>query len=507
MKYITGFALNKRKIQKNVPPYGWIACLAFSPCSRHPPELAPADDEIGDGDDCPGDGPGDGVDGHEHVDIMPFAKGCGDPDQADAAAAQSCQYGRRQGMAHAPQAAAADLVDPRHQFKHSHEKDADIGIFHDGRIFRKYQDQTVPAQGKYAAQKSRGRQPFQRAELIDSGAAVSPACRKILTGEGDCCLAESIYHKISHIFKILPGCISGYAVRSETVYRRLDDDIGKGKYDALKTCRHSDLQDLCDKRPAQAELPPGEMKLVRLSRQEIKSHESIYPHGRNRCDGDSRHSHVEDDDKEQVSEDIDQAGKGKADQGMGAVALAPEYGRAEVVDHEKRHAQKIDPQIEPGHMEDITRSPHEGQQPGRDHFPRRQQKEAADEGHGKDCVDSLRDPPSVPLADQRCDQNIRPDGKTDKKADQKIDQRGIAAHRRHGIAGIEFPDDRQIGRRKKLLQNACRRHGKGKKDQLVPERTMQHINFFLHQASHLQQTDITVFLQPSYCIPKKGSCH
>ena len=62
---------------------------------------------------------------------------------------------------------------------------------------------------------------------------------------------------------------------------------------------------------------------------------------------------MENEDEKEVEQGVGDAGHEEDVEGAAGVALAAQDGGTKDVDHEERHAEKIDAQIENGHVEDF----------------------------------------------------------------------------------------------------------------------------------------------------------
>ena len=86
-----------------------------------------------------------------------------------------------------------------------------------------------------------------------------------------------------------------------------------------------------------------------------------------------------DDDKEQIQHDVDHTRQGEEVQGAAGVALRPQQGGTEVIDHGGGHPQEVDPQIQRRQVQYIVRSLHPDQNgPGPQNTDHRQEQAAED---------------------------------------------------------------------------------------------------------------------------------
>ena len=80
------------------------------------------------------------------------------------------------------------------------------------------------------------------------------------------------------------------------------------------------------------------------------------------CPSDPVHAHPKSNDKKQVQRHIDHAGHEQEIQGPSGIPDCPQYGCAEVIDHQHRHTQEVNPHIEHGLVQHIIRRSHQMEQ-------------------------------------------------------------------------------------------------------------------------------------------------
>ena len=162
--------------------------------------------------------------------------------------------------------------------------------------------------------------------------------------------------------------------------------------------------------------------------------------------------------------------------GRFGVAHAAQNGRAEVVDHDARHADEIDAQVQNGQIHDVFRHVHEAQQHGREKLPRHEQKEAAHYGDGHDRMDRRLTGLLILSADVSGNDHVGAHREAEKEIDDEVDDRSVSADGGHGLSSDEVTDDGDVCGNEQLLQNAAHGNGQGKENDFAQERAVQHVN-------------------------------
>lgn len=139
---------------------------------------------------------------------------------------------------------------------------------------------------------------------------------------------------------------------------------------------------------------------------------------RNTC-----HTHVKDDDKEQVEDDVDHARQGqKVERALG-VTDGTQDGSAEVVHHKSGHSYKVDAHIQNRQVDDIFRGAHHFQHRTSQQDADKNQDDAAPDGGQYRGVYRAVDAVIVLGAVIARNNDIGSDRNADKKIDDQVDQR------------------------------------------------------------------------------------
>ena len=186
---------------------------------------------------------------------------------------------------------------------------------------------------------------------------------------------------------------------------------------------------------------------------------------------------VEYKDEDQVQHDVDKARDQKEIQRALRIAYRAQNGRAEIVEHHRRHADEIDAHVERRLTEHVVRRAHQREQWLGEQQADYDQHRAAHEACEHRSVHRIMQLLAVARAVIARDQHVCADGKTDKHVDQQVDQRAGGTHRRQRRMADELPDDDNIRRVEKKLQHA-RKHQRNRKAQdLAEKRAVAHIDF------------------------------
>ena len=300
----------------------------------------------------------------------------------------------------------------------------------------------------------------------------------VLAGEGDHCLGEGVQQAVGDEVEVLAGGHAGDTVGAEAVYGGLDDHVGDGEDHALKTCREADLDNALQ--IFRHKFQPGrvEPEFILLVHQEVHHHARGETVGQYGGQGHTDDVQMKTDYEEEIQDNIHHAGDGQADEGTGAVPLASQDGGTEIVQHDGRHAQEVDAQVQHGQVHDVLRRAHQVQQGVCHKNTCDQQKSAGGQGHGNDCVNRVADLVTASLPQQVGDHHVRADREPQEKVDHQADDGGVAAHGRHGLGIRETADNGKVCGIEQLLQHAADRQRQGKQDHFFRQRAVDHVQVF-----------------------------
>ena len=145
------------------------------------------------------------------------------------------------------------------------------------------------------------------------------------------------------------------------------------------------------------------------------------------------HVQLADDDEEEIQHDVDDSRQGEEVQRPLGIALRPQQGGAEVVDHGGRHAQEVDPQIQRGQIQHVLRGLHPDQDGPGTEDAHHCQHQAADDAQQDGGVDYPVERVSISGAVVFGRQGIGTHGQAHKQVGQQADQRGVGPHCRQGV--------------------------------------------------------------------------
>ena len=121
-----------------------------------------------------------------------------------------------------------------------------------------------------------------------------------------------------------------------------------------------------------------------------------------------------------------------------------------IIDHQKGHPEKIDPQVSDGHTHDIFRRAKECEDWLRDHLTEHEHEKPADQGNHEAGVKGFVDFVTVSGADKAGQHDIGSDGQTAEEGHNHVDHRRIGADGCH----CQISDNCCVRGIKQLLQDA-----------------------------------------------------
>ena len=132
--------------------------------------------------------------------------------------------------------------------------------------------------------------------------------------------------------------------------------------------------------------------------------------------------------EEQVQHDVQRARKGQIDQGLFGVADGAEHRIAEIVQCQRRHAQKIHPQVQDGTGQQVVLGVEQPQHEGRTQQADEQQRHTGDQADDGGRVHRLLHIGGVPGPVKACHQHVDAVAQADKETGEQSDQNAGGAH-------------------------------------------------------------------------------
>ena len=142
----------------------------------------------------------------------------------------------------------------------------------------------------------------------------------------------------------------------------------------------------------------------------------------------AHHAQAADDDEEQVQHDVQRARKGQIDQGLFGVADGAEHRIAEVVQRQRRHAQKIHPQVQDGTGQQVVLGVEQPQHGRGAKEADEQQRHTGDQADDGGRVHRLLHIGGVPGSVKAGHQHVDAVAQADKETGEQGDQNAGGAH-------------------------------------------------------------------------------
>ena len=179
----------------------------------------------------------------------------------------------------------------------------------------------------------------------------------VLANEGGDRRAEAHHGQKHKAVDLHQHGISGDELRTETVGKRLDDEAAPGEAHVLQSGGEAEAQDMPGDGALDVQMVEIDLCAVDAGSLAAQHQASAEDMGQDRSQRNTGHIPVENADKEQVQQDIGNAGDNQGIHGPFRVAQALYHAVHVVVDHVAASARKNDPDVESRIVQDIRRGP------------------------------------------------------------------------------------------------------------------------------------------------------
>ena len=234
--------------------------------------------------------------------------------------------------------------------------------------------------------------------------------------------------------------------------------------------------------------------------------DALAEHGRERhaCHAHAEHAH-----EQQVAQHIHHACRHQEIQRPPRVAHRTQHRRAEVVDHGRRHANKVHAHVQHRALDDLVRGFHQRQHGPREHDAEHDQDNAADQTGEQRGLHGLLHAVVVFLAAVARHEHVRAHRNANKGIDEQIEQRGRRADRRHRIRAGELADNDNIRRIEQQLEYARQQQRQREDQYAAQQRTARHIHFirFSHSFLFFHKIRFTDGFSACFCLPNGRAVH
>ena len=205
---------------------------------------------------------------------------------------------------------------------------------------------------------------------------------------------------------------------------------------------------------------------------------------------------MEHDNEKHIQSGIQNAGDDQKEQRPFGIADSAQNGGAVVVEHKKRHSQKINPHIERGMFNNIVGRSHQLQGKPGENQPDKRHHNAAEERKQNRGMYGFRHflrPAGGIVAGS---QYIAAEGNANKQVGEHINKGGRGADGGERLASGKASHDHNIHRIKHKLQNAGKHQRQRKRNQLVHNGAAAHINFIFITLQNLHPLYSILILTP-----------
>ena len=251
-------------------------------------------------------------------------------------------------MFHAAKGACRHLIGTDDPLEGLHEQHAFHAVRDGVGVGRAQPDEEAVLGHEEEAEKPRAHNAAHHAQGEDALAAVVLAHGEVLARKRHGCRGEGRRHEIAGELVVELSRRTRHGGLAEAVDARLDDEVGKREHGALQAGRHAHLENV------------GQLLARGLEPRELEAERAFFPKqahddeacrqcvGDERCEGDAGDAHAQHAHDEKIEPYVEDAAHGQAPKGTARVSLAAKYGAAEVVQHDKRHAEEVNVQVGEG---------------------------------------------------------------------------------------------------------------------------------------------------------------
>lgn len=138
------------------------------------------------------------------------------------------------------------------------------------------------------------------------------------------------------------GCVTSHDIGTKVVDVGLCEYVGKRCDGQLKAGRDSDFEDVLQNMGVDADLSDADSDAGLCAKKGNDHQDSGHALGDDGCQSDTRRSHVEGNDEDQIQNDVQYSGNDKEDERVGGVSDGAENGSSHVVDEKSCDSCKID---------------------------------------------------------------------------------------------------------------------------------------------------------------------
>lgn len=458
-----------------------VFCLIFCSLCRLLKAGGGAINHKGDGEEQRRCKEADGVRRQDRLKCGAAGERNENPRDADAADAEHREHGGHERMPEAAQIAGQHLIDHGERIRHKNIDKARIADGDDLGVAVEQREQEVTGQQREQNRRAERGGSLEQRELQRLLAARRLPCAVVLPDECRARLREAVHDIVGENLHIERRAGCRHHRGAERVDRRLNHDVGDREHGTLHPGGHADAQRLHKHAAVDAKLTRFDMDVPAVPAQAAVQDSGADRIGDDRGDCHTLHRHMQDGDEEQIEQHVEHTGRGKRRQRRLGIARRTEDCRLEIVQQNDRHAEHVDAQIQERIRENVIRRAQQLQQLGG-----KQLTENGDRHAEQQCRQNRgvrRAAHRLPLAapDGVGNHDIDAERNADKQVDKQTDNRAVGAHggNRHiaQLAG-EVADDRHIRGVEQLREYRRRRHRQRKLRQTVPNRAVQHIDFF-----------------------------
>ena len=381
-------------------------------------------DDLCGGGQCPGAG----IQQVERRDRVEVGKNRVDPRDAEYAGPQDHDDRRPHGLAQPAGGGNRAVHERRGAVGPAHDHNALHARVDDGALGRK-QRQKLPSKDEQPAAQHRAQaeRVGQRDEVAFLD-AVQLARAVVLAHKAGAGHVKRRHSVINHRVGVGRGGVALDHQRVEGVDARLNKEVGNRKDRILQARGHAQHQDALCHAKVQPDLAEIQRVAVADLCQRVQDQPCRDALGNRAGQRDAGDIELADDDEKQVEQDVQHARKRQVGQRLFGLTDGAEHCVAEVVECQRRHTEKVDPQVQNRTGQQVLLGVQQFQQRRRTKQTDEQQQHTGGQADQQRRMDGLADVLGVPGTVKAGDQHIDAVAQADQKAGEQCHKRRRRSH-------------------------------------------------------------------------------
>ena len=288
----------------------------------------------------------------------------------------------------------------------------------------------------------------------------------VLGYEGGCGKGEAVHRQHDEHIDFVVAAPAGHDAGTEVVDVGLYEDIGECGDDGLDPGGKADGEYSAQDVRIQMQVMPGQTVDIFGGSEKIQDQECGYELRQDRRKGNAGNAEVEDNDKQQVKNDIQDAGQDQVIQGPRRITDGTQDPAADVVDQQSGDTGKVDGQVGDGACENIVRCCHKVQHRFYQYNTDAGKEYAQDECSSHDGLDGVVQFFVAFSAEEVSDDDAGTDGKAVKEKYEQVHDHGCGTDGCECLGADEVSDNDGVHGVVQHLEYVAEHQGQGEQQDL-----------------------------------------